>query len=157
MKLKFGEFLIEKGVIDTFALVQALNLQRRRSLIPIGEIALHDKLLSAEQILSILDIQENTGRRFGDIALELGNLDQTQVDILRKKQQQLHSYIGEIFVELNKISAEQLRSLLAEFKQYSESVIEAAQAPAIAPDGIKLSHDVPPHITVDVTCPICEA
>ena len=33
---KFGTFLIEIGVIDEVDLVDALNLQRRRELIPLG-------------------------------------------------------------------------------------------------------------------------
>lgn len=147
MKQRFGEYLIKKGVIDPFTLVKALNIQRRRGLIPLGEIALHDKLLSAEQLLNILDVQESTGRRFGDIALEFEYLSQSQIDILVKKQGQLHSRIGEILAEMNKITLAELETLLVEFNEVDQ-VRPIQDAAPVAAD----SHLF---IDIEVNCPIC--
>jgi uncharacterized protein (DUF2225 family) len=173
MKLRFGEFLIKKGLIDHLALVQALNIQRRRGFIPIGEIALHDKLISAENLLNILDIQENTARRFGDIAIEFGYLTKAEIDLLCKKQTQLHSHIGEILVEMNKLTTDQLVVLLSEFKEKqanasneSEDDVEAFQDinPGDAPTKVKTGDvlsavvDIDPELVFEsiVKCPICD-
>lgn len=150
MKRRFGEFLIRKNVIDSFALVQALNIQRRRGLIPLGEIALHDKLISAENLLNILDIQSNTGRRFGDIALEFGYLTESQINVLCKKQMQLHSHIGEILVEMNKIKADELDRLLAEFNASLDDNTHEEDATIYEADE---SDDI--FIYSDITCPVC--
>jgi len=146
MKQRFGEFLIEKGVVDPFSLVKALNIQRRRGLIPLGEIALHDKLLSAENLLDILDEQESTGRRFGDIAIGFEYLCQSQIDILIKKQGQLHSRIGEILVEMNKFSLVELDALLVEFRQHD---FDQEDKGALPPPESSL------FIDVEACCPIC--
>ena len=148
MNQHFGEFLILKKIIDPISLVQALNIQRRRGLIPLGEIALHDKLLPAEQLLNILDIQENTGRRFGDVALEYNYLTQNQLDILCRKQKQLHSHVGEILVEMNKISTASLDELLVEFNS-SDEYTENCEELSIE------DSDVEQFSFFDVACPIC--
>ena len=151
MKARFGEFLIEKGVIDPFALVQALNIQRRRGLIPLCEIALHDKLLSADKLLSVLDVQENTGRRFGDIALEFGYLSPSQIEILCKKQHQLHSHIGEILVEMNKLNINELNVLLSEFRSFEIAKTNPHSSDVIIED----ASDIDLFLSFEVTCPIC--
>lgn len=125
---KFGSYLIEKGYIDERDLIEALNIQRRRSLIPLGEIALHEQLISPKDLIEILDYQSQTKDKFGKIAVALGMLNQGQLQQLLKKQERLHTSIGEILVEIGSIDRAALQNSLTNFETDKEHFINEARA-----------------------------
>lgn len=107
---KFGQYLVENGIVDEATMIQVLSIQRRRNLIPLGEIALQKHMLTPKELLDILNIQSDTGQKFGDIAIESGYLTPKQMDILLKIQKTIHGTFGSILVELKKVDKETIDS-----------------------------------------------
>lgn len=116
---RFGEFLVNKGIVDEEAIWDALNYQRKQT-IPIGKIALKEKKLTMKQILQILSAQTDTIKRFGEIAVEFGYLTEDDVSNLLEIQRKQRTPIGEILVELKKISKETLDRELTRYFSYLE-------------------------------------
>lgn len=125
---KFGTFLIEIGVIDEVDLVDALNLQRRRELIPLGEIALHMNIISAKQLIDILDYQSKSKDKFGRVANILGYIDCHQLQTIIEKKKQLHSFLGDILVELHKIEPEIMKSALQRYQLDKRDTLQLEKA-----------------------------
>ena len=101
--MKFGQYLVEHDIVDEETMIQALNIQRRRNLIPLGEIALQKHLLNSKELFAILNHQDVSGGKFRDAALDLGYLNQEQITLLVKLQETIHCTIGSILVELHKV------------------------------------------------------
>ena len=115
MEKKFGEFLIQKGIIDANSLVKALHIQGKRNKMQLAETAIENNVLKAEQLLDILSVQETLDERFEDIALLLDYLTQDDIDALRLKQESEQQYLGEILIALKKMDKEVLNKLLNEY------------------------------------------
>jgi len=115
MVQKFGEYLIGKKEIDASSLVEALHMQNKRNVMQLGETAIQSKVMSAEQLLDIMSVQDTIDERFEEVALLLGYLTQDEIDELRFKQESEQQYIGEILVAMDKISKPRLDKLLTEF------------------------------------------
>lgn len=113
---KFGEFLIDKKVIDSETLVEALHLQNKRNVMQLGETAIKVGAIDADQLLEILSVQETIDERFEEVALLMGYLTQDMIDDLRDTQERDQQYIGEILVALNKLNAFELPALLEEYE-----------------------------------------
>jgi hypothetical protein len=111
----FGQFLIERGEIDSGQLQEALALMKRsnRSL---GETAVEQGLLSPENAEWVNAEQRSRDLPFGVMAVGLGLLDQEQLDRVVAIQQSQHLYVGEALVRLGHLPAERLGALLDEFK-----------------------------------------
>jgi hypothetical protein len=108
----FGQFLLEKGLLSSDQLLQALEEQRRCNPM-LGEIAESMGLLDAAQAEHINTVQRREDRRFGDIAQSLGLLSATQVDELLAIQKSRRKLFGEILVEHGMIERERLQAELA--------------------------------------------
>jgi CheY-specific phosphatase CheX len=108
----FGQFLLEKGLLRSEQLLQALEIQRRCNPM-LGEIAASMGLISTGQAQRINELQRREDRRFGDIAQSLGLLDSAQVDQLLTVQKSRRKLFGEILVEQGMIDAERLQAELA--------------------------------------------
>ena len=115
MQKKFGEYLIQREVIDATTLVEALHMQGKRNIMQLGETAIENRVLTPEQLLDILSVQDTLDERFEDIALHLDYLTQDQIDDLRTKQVKEQQYIGEILVALHKITPAKMKMLLRDF------------------------------------------
>jgi hypothetical protein len=79
--MHFGLFLHRNRVITAEQLVAALELQIKH-LVPIGQLALEEGILSARDIFDILHAQHDApNERFGELAIELGRM--TRDDLMR--------------------------------------------------------------------------
>lgn len=108
----FGQFLLERGVIDATQLLAALEAQRASNPM-LGELAQAQGLLSAAQAQEINTRQRREDRRFGDIAQELGLLTAAQVDLLLEQQKARRKLFGEILVEQGTLDRATLEAELA--------------------------------------------
>ena len=108
---RFGQFLINHGIVDEDTVYEALNIQKQKT-IPIGKIALAEKMLDVKQIFRILNDQLETPKLFGEIARELGYLNENDVQKLLTLQKLRRPRIGQILVEMNKIDQETCNSML---------------------------------------------
>ena len=94
----FGQFLLEKGVIDASQLLRALELQRTSNP-ALGELACEKGMLSADQAQAINERQRREDRRFGDIAQSMGLLTSDEVALLLDEQKARRRLFGEILVD----------------------------------------------------------
>ena len=108
----FGQFLLERGVIDAGQLLRALELQRASNPM-LGEIAQAEGLLTIAQARMINERQRREDRRFGDIAQELHLLTAAQVDLLVEQQKRRRKLFGEILVEAGMLDRDTLEAELA--------------------------------------------
>lgn len=108
----FGQFLLERGVIDARQLLRALELQRAFNPM-LGEIAQAEGLLTIAQARMINERQRREDRRFGDIAQELHLLTAAQVDALLEQQKRRRKLFGELLVEEGMLDRATLEAELA--------------------------------------------
>jgi len=97
--MRFGDYLIEKDIISREDLDVALKFQTEKSL-RLGALAVEDGLLTEQQLGTIMDRQravEDAGL-FGEIAINMQLLSIEQVNSLLNKQKEYDSILGQILV-----------------------------------------------------------
>ena len=85
MAERFGQFLVKNGIVDAATVIEALNLQKKRS-IAVGQIALQERMLSINQVFEVLNAKISTAKLFGELAVEKGFLENKEVERLLEKQ-----------------------------------------------------------------------
>lgn len=103
----FGQFLLEKGVIDAQQLLRALEIQRVSNP-ALGELACERGMLTADQAMAINERQRREDKRFGDLAQAMGLLTGDEVNILLDAQKSRRKMFGEILVEEGFLTRDQL-------------------------------------------------
>ncbi len=114
-KIAFGEYLLYEGRIDAYELELALNFQKQKHL-TIGVLAVQEGFLDDRQLCVVMDYQRLRGTGlFGELAVELGFLSQDDVDTLLEMQEESHIRIGEVLILLGAITREEMELALNEF------------------------------------------
>ncbi len=115
--MHFGLYLKNKGVISAEQLVAALEVQMQ-TLVPIGQLALEEGILSARDIFSVLHAQHDSPlERFGDLAVEMGLMTRDDVTRLLMIQADRKRPIAEILVAERVLSQQQVNGELAAYRQ----------------------------------------
>jgi hypothetical protein len=111
----FGQYLIEKGVIDSDQIRDALTLmdEENRSL---GLLAEAGGILTAEETAKVNVQQRHCDIPFGELAVEMGLLSEEQVDYLVGFQEQTRLRVGQALVRLGFVPNGRLLKLLVEFE-----------------------------------------
>ena len=114
--MHFGLYLKNKGVISAEQLTTALE-EQLDSLVPIGQLALEEDLLSARDIFTVLQAQNNSpGERFGDLAVEMGMMTRDELMRLLMIQADRKRPLVEILVAQRTISQTQAAAELATYR-----------------------------------------
>ena len=134
--MHFGLHLKKKGIISADQLVAALEVQMN-ALVPIGQLALEEGVLSARDIFEVLRAQSDSpAERFGDLAIEMGLLTRDDVMRLLMIQADRKRTIVEILVAQGVLSESQLAAELAAYRQALVGPQRAATATLLpAPRG----------------------
>lgn len=115
--MHFGLYLKKKGIITAEQLVAALEVQLS-TLVPIGQLALEERMLSARNIFDILRAQSaSPNERFGDLAIEMGLMTRDDVMRLLMLQADRKRPITEILVGQGVLSERQMAAELAAYRQ----------------------------------------
>ena len=114
--MKFGEYLIEKGMIEKCELEDALKFQKEKS-VSLSVLAVKDSLLSSKQLSAILDYQRERGGLIGEIAIELGFLNNDDVAKLLILQKEKRNMLGDILVLYGAISKAEMEDELRQFHE----------------------------------------
>lgn len=128
----FGQFLLEKGVVSREQVVQAVELQESVNL-KFGETALATKMVTEDDVRRIHDAQRNEDLMFGDMAVKLGILTRDQIGEILEYQQKTHIRIGEALVRVGAVTAEALPGYLEDFKA---DQAQYATAKLVIPAGV---------------------
>jgi hypothetical protein len=115
--MHFGLYLHRKGIISAEQLVAALEAQLKH-LVPIGQLALEEGLLSAHDIFDILRAQHDSPHeRFGELAMEMGLLRRENLMRLLMIQSERKLPLSEILVRQGVLSKCQADSELNAFRR----------------------------------------
>lgn len=115
--MHFGLYLKNKGVISAEQLVDALEVQLK-TLVPIGQLALEECMLSARQIFEILRAQSDSpNERFGDLAVEMRFMSRDDVVRLLMIQADRKRAVSDILVEQGALSKHEMTTEMAAYRQ----------------------------------------
>ena len=108
------EFLIARDLISAAEARSVLAEQRQRTP-QIGRIALKQGFLNPQDIGRILDLQVDSGMRFGEQAIALGLINEAHLTSLLATQWDIRPGAGELLIELGYASAADLEVQRADF------------------------------------------
>lgn len=112
----FGNYLLQKGLINPEQLADALEYQRSAHL-KLGVIAINAGYMTPLQVEQVHKLQRKIDKRFGELAIERGYINDEQLDAMLKTQQQGHLMLGQAMVDRGHLTMEQLKSALDGYKK----------------------------------------
>lgn len=125
----FGQFLLRRGMISREQLLEMMALQESHNL-RLDEYAIRHGFLTPEQCDSIHRKQRTDDRLFGEIAIGMGLLRRGQVEELLTRQLNDHLYLGEAIIKGGLIERNVLASELEAFQAEQKAYhIEEVQFP----------------------------
>lgn len=119
---KLGEILIESGLVTEQQLLAALSMQESNKK-PLGEILIEQGYIPKEQLEAALAKQY--GSKLGEILINAKVINFEQLQNAMNIQQRTVRALGEILIELGNVSEEDLRN--AQAKQYNLDKIILSQ------------------------------
>lgn len=118
--LRIGLYLYYTGKIPYEALVQALVWQQAMRP-PLGTLALKAKLLTATEVQRILESKTVSGQ-FGERAIRLGFLAESQVAQLLRLQRSLQKPLGSYFIKNKLLTTYQLSTAAREMELHNQQI-----------------------------------
>ncbi|HHW36576.1 MAG TPA: hypothetical protein GXX18_04810 [Bacillales bacterium] len=112
----FGHYLLNKGLINTEQLKEALGLQAETHA-KLGVLSVNAGYMTPIQVEEVHDKQKQIDKRFGEIAIELGFLTEEQLDQLLSGQKQNHLILGQALVDLGYMNIDQFSTALNNYKK----------------------------------------
>jgi CheY-specific phosphatase CheX len=126
----FGEFLLERSVITREQLLEALELQDKKNL-KFGAVAVQKKYLTEDQVKQINDRQTSQDMRFGELAVSMDLLTAKQSQEILTIQKNNYLYLGEALCRLGYIKSEVMKMELSIFqKEQSRYALEDVAIPS---------------------------
>jgi len=112
----FGQYLIERGEVNAEQVRAALNLMdaENRS---IGELAVEGRLISKADADKVNAEQRHRDMPFGELAAEMGLLNEEQIDNLVQLQWRTRLRIGQALVRSGHLENARLEELLVSYEE----------------------------------------
>jgi CheY-specific phosphatase CheX len=112
----FGQYLIERGEVEAEQVRAALNLMdaENRS---IGELAVEGRLITKADADKVNAEQRHRDMPFGELAAEMGLLNEEQIDNLVQLQWRTRLRIGQALVRLKHLGKVRLEELLISYEE----------------------------------------
>lgn len=126
----FGHYLLNKGLIDTAQLKEALELQAETH-VKLGVLSVNAGYMTPYQVEFVHEKQKQVDKRFGEIAIELGFITEEQLNQLLSGQKQNHLILGQALVDLGILTIDQFSTALNNYKNehsLSDEQFEAIKA-----------------------------
>ena len=99
----FGNYLLEKGILTTSQLTDALTEQSKVH-IKLGTLAIHAGYMTAGEVDSVVVLQTHQDKKFGELAIEEGYLTEEQVQSLLDAQTPDYLLLGQVLKKTTAIS-----------------------------------------------------
>lgn len=143
-----GELLISRGLVTRDQVASALFIQEEKPHLRIGEILLSMGILTIEQLDRIL--REHLSTQFiGSLLLSNGFINQEQLSSAMAVQDQTGRRLGEILVELGFVTDYQLRTLLDKQRMLRRPVMSESLGMRFAKKKTKLVATLGPSCSTD--------
>jgi len=115
--MHFGLYLKKKRIVSAEQLVAALE-EQLETLVPIGQLALEEGVLSARNIFTVLRAQSDSpAERFGELAVEFGLMTRDDLMRLLMIQADRRRPIGEILVGQGVLTAQKAAAEMAAYRR----------------------------------------
>ena len=124
--------LCRRGVISPAQFISALG-ELLATQQPIGQMALHERMLGSVELFEVLTQQANDRRSFGEIAVERRFLTENQVAWLLYRQQQQADSLGRILVRQGALTSEDLTRYVLDVRRQLHAMGGAARKPSASP------------------------
>lgn len=145
-----GELLITKGLVSRDQVASALFIQVEKPHLRIGEILLSMGILTIEQLDRVL--REHLSQQFiGSLLLSNGFISQEQLSNAMAMQDQTGRRLGEILVELGAVTDFQLKTLLERQHQLRRPAMSESLPMRLAKKKTKLVATLGPSCSDDET------
>ena len=115
----FGSYLLNNKIVTPDQLSEAIS-KLKESRMKLGTLAMHQGLMTANEVDEICYIQSREDKRFGEIAIERDYLTDEQVEELLHAQNPDYLLLGQNLVDMGLISNEQLQDLLLDYQNDTE-------------------------------------
>ena len=112
----FGNYLLNKKLVSTWQLTEALQLQKTTRL-KLGVLAINAGYMTAEQVDDVHNAQTRIDKRIGDIAVDMGYLTVEQVEELLSSQKTGHLLLGQALVDKGYMTTKQFEAALNSYKE----------------------------------------
>lgn len=116
----FGQFLLERGLINADQLTEGLEYQQNSNKV-LGELAVENGMLKQDEVLQICELQLCQDKNFGQAAVEMGYLSGKELDRLVALQKEKHLYLGDTLVMLGVMTKEDFKRELEFFESEKKS------------------------------------
>ena len=142
----FGNYLVENQKITAEQFSSCMNYIKANR-VKLGLIAENEGLLTRSQADELNQLQMQTDKRFGDLAVEKGYLADSDVSYLLSRQGNPYLIFVQALEENNYLSRPEIEQAIQDFKtsnNYSDEVLEAIQngdIERILPAFIDSEHD----------------
>jgi hypothetical protein len=112
----FGQYLIERGEVTAEQVRAALNLMDAENQ-SIGQLAVEGQFISEADADKVNAEQRHRDLPFGELAAEMGLLNEEQIDDLVQLQWRIRLRIGEALVRLKHLGKVRLEELLISYEE----------------------------------------
>ncbi len=112
----FGSFLLNKKLVPTEQLMDALNYQSSVRL-KLGVLAVNAGYMTSDDIKKVHDVQSKVDKKFGEIAIEMGFLDDEKVNKLLSAQKTGYLLLGQALVDKNYLTMKQFEEAINIYKK----------------------------------------
>ena len=116
--MKFGLYLVRKGIITAEQLVDALEVQHAKN-VPIGQLAIEERLMSARDVFHVLHFQRRRPEpweRFGEIAIKMGLITQEELESLLLLQLDRKPRLKDVLVQRRVLSQIEMEHHLVAYR-----------------------------------------
>lgn len=115
----FGNYLFSNGYVTKEQLLPALARQSK-TLIHVSILALYAGYMSALEIKNILELQDEEGKKFSEIAIKYGYLTHDQVVELLNIKAPDFLLIGQILINDGVFTYEEFENILTDYRSQTE-------------------------------------
>lgn len=123
----FGHYLLNEGVVTARQLSSILERQDQVRL-RLGVMAINDGFMTAAQVEQVHQLQEKRDRRFGEIAINEGLLQEVQLIHLLKQQKSEHLILAQALIDDGLLTLKAFEDYLESYKNSYEMTKEQYQA-----------------------------
>ena len=112
----FGQFLLNQSLVTSDEL-QTVFQNVKETRLKLGTIAIHEGYLNNQQVDAINALQKKQDKRFGEIAVEGNFITEDQLNLLLKKQQSEHLILAQTIVDLGYMTLAEFEESIAVYKR----------------------------------------
>lgn len=137
----FGEYLVQKGVIKSEALVSALIEQMAR-LPLVSQIVFDNKWISADKLMKIFHLQQERGMDFTMACRELGFWDEKLSLAVDEYLNKERVPVGQILVQRGEIDIKTLTKSLDDFLAQAEVHEVSKPTTPVKAEAVAMAHEI---------------